>query len=281
MDSEAPPPGPSPPPSAAPIPTFQGNTHRTIARSCHSCNRKKIRCDKNDPCSACTRAGRPCVFPRQGPRIRRTKKTIIADMSTRLADLEKNLTRAKDRPKSPSVVEASRSLSDGPQTKSTSYASPLTDNSREDVLVQRGSSSHYFNEVFLSRVIREVSQYEPLGIVDASMILTRHKGTNSGISFDSSNFNTTTSGRVSIQRCRNPFLSGFVCDTCQPSSPKVSGHKAMAHFRGQRRKLRWPKAIACSIRRAKSVFGHRQCICGALGRSCSKLCNLLRRYHHS
>lgn len=136
----------------------QSKPSRAIARSCHSCNQKKIRCDKKDPCSACTRARRPCVFPPQGPRIRRTKKTIMADMSSRLSDLEKTLSRARDQPKSPPVGDATRLATAPPTTKSSSYRSPVMDTSREDVLVQSGSSSHYFNEVLVARAIRAVSQ---------------------------------------------------------------------------------------------------------------------------
>lgn len=170
MDPEASPspsplgPGLSPPSTATPAPSTSSPQRKSIRanpRSCNGCNRKKIRCDKNDPCSACTRAGRPCVFPPQGPRIRRTKKTIIAEMSSRLADLEKTLAQTKEISRTPSVAGDTISNSPLPQTKSSSYSSPLTDGSREDVLVQRGSSSHYFNEVLLSRAIRQVSPYNP------------------------------------------------------------------------------------------------------------------------
>lgn len=80
----------------------------------------------------------------------------MADMSSRLTDLEKTLSRAKDKARSPPAVEVSRSTCDPPPTKSSSYRAPVTDSSREDVLVQRGSSSHYFNEVLLARAIKEV-----------------------------------------------------------------------------------------------------------------------------
>lgn len=159
MDPEPSSSSPSSPRAAGRSTTPPSNTNRTITRSCYSCNKKKIRCDKTDPCSACTRAARPCVFPPQGPRIRRTKRTIIADMSSRLSDLEKSLSRARDKARSPSIVEATRSATKTPlPARNSPYGSPLTDGSREDVLVQSGSSSHYFNEVLLSRAIRDVSR---------------------------------------------------------------------------------------------------------------------------
>lgn len=99
----------------------------------------------------------------------------MADMSSRLSDLEKTLSRARDQPKSPPVVEATRPTTNPPTTKSSSsYRRPVKKFSREDVLVQRGSSSHYFNEVIVARAIRQVSQYSYTLLKDkqTSMVLT-------------------------------------------------------------------------------------------------------------
>lgn len=76
--------------------TGQFKAGHWVPRSCHACNSKKIKCDKKDPCSACTRAGRPCAFPSPGPRKRRTRKVIMADMASRISSLEETLTRARD-----------------------------------------------------------------------------------------------------------------------------------------------------------------------------------------
>ncbi|KAI1389584.1 fungal-specific transcription factor domain-containing protein [Hypoxylon trugodes] len=38
-------------------------TARTKLRSCVTCRTRKVRCDKNSPCSNCRRANIPCVFP--------------------------------------------------------------------------------------------------------------------------------------------------------------------------------------------------------------------------
>lgn len=131
-------------------------TNRPIPRSCHACNRKKIRCNKKEPCSACTRAGRPCEYPASGPRIRRPKKTIIADMSSRISDLEKTLSKAKDpKPLTPCPQWNEPVTSTG-QLKNALYSGPSNNRSRGDIVVQKGSSSQYFNEILLSRVINQV-----------------------------------------------------------------------------------------------------------------------------
>ena len=73
----------------------------------------------------------------------------MADMAGRLASLEKTLAR----------VTAERQATDIPEifvfdnSESTEDGS---ERSNDDVLLQRGSSSQYFNEILLSRMIGEV-----------------------------------------------------------------------------------------------------------------------------
>lgn len=128
---------------------------RPVPRSCYSCKRKKIRCDKREPCLPCTRACTPCEYPPLGPRIRRAKRTIIAEMSSRIADLEKTLATARSE-ETPRQATPSIESEDIPShLKNALYYGRR---SRQDVLIQKGSSSQYFNEIMFSRVIKEVSR---------------------------------------------------------------------------------------------------------------------------
>lgn len=146
-----------------PPPATASRTTRPFPRSCFSCNSKKIRCDRKQPCSTCIRAGRTCEFPPAGPRIRRTRQTIIADMSSRLADLEKNLVKSSESSESslpPSwgqPVATSRH-----QLKNAANSVPQSNNgSRGDIVVQKGSASQYFNEILISRAMNEVRKDTP------------------------------------------------------------------------------------------------------------------------
>lgn len=136
-------------------PQSPGSDHaqsrRSALRSCYGCNSKKIRCDKDESCSACLRAGIPCVYPPVGPRKRRTKNNIIADMTSRLSTLEKSI--AKDsagrpvRPKTqavsePQILTAARIEQEAPG---------------EHLHVDGESSSQYFGEILMTKAIREVS----------------------------------------------------------------------------------------------------------------------------
>jgi len=139
-------------------------TATPVPRSCYACNRNKIRCNRSAPCSSCTRSGKQCSYPPSGPRIRRLKKTIMAEMASRISSLEKSLAQATAEQK----TSQSRQRTPLPSTETettTSSAKParetrpgnLSEKSREDIVVQKGSSSQYFNEILLSRVIEEVS----------------------------------------------------------------------------------------------------------------------------
>ncbi|KEY69358.1 hypothetical protein S7711_08116 [Stachybotrys chartarum IBT 7711] len=138
----------SPSPSAASVPetATQGSVSSGPTRACHACNGRKIKCDRREPCSSCARLGKMCVYPPSG-RIRRTKRAIMADMGHRILSLEKSLAQA-------SSVSTPNKLGQPPPPRSPLEEASATLSTR-DVLLQQGSSSQYFNEAFISRVICE------------------------------------------------------------------------------------------------------------------------------
>lgn len=137
-------------------------TYSSVSRSCYSCNSSKIRCDRQQPCSSCTRSNKPCSYPRSGPRIRRSKKTLMAEMASRISSLESSLAKAtaepktnQSAPKSP-ISERTNTASLAQPARET-HGGSLSERLREDVVVEKGSSTQYFNEIILSRVIEEVN----------------------------------------------------------------------------------------------------------------------------
>lgn len=57
-------------------------------RSCVTCRRRKVRCNKENPCSNCVRAGIDCIFPGPGRAPRRSRKPPDAELLARLKRLE-------------------------------------------------------------------------------------------------------------------------------------------------------------------------------------------------
>ncbi|ERT03289.1 hypothetical protein HMPREF1624_01596 [Sporothrix schenckii ATCC 58251] len=63
---------------------------RVVERSCIVCHRRKVRCDKTMPCAGCVRSGVLCCYP-SNKRAPRQSKTTIADIASRLVQLERTI----------------------------------------------------------------------------------------------------------------------------------------------------------------------------------------------
>lgn len=59
-----------------------------VPRSCTTCRRRKVRCDKKRPCSNCTKAGIECIFPGPGRAPRKARKPPDTELLARLRRLE-------------------------------------------------------------------------------------------------------------------------------------------------------------------------------------------------
>ena len=74
-------------------------------RSCVTCRRRKVRCDKIHPsCTNCNKAGIECIFPGPGRAKRKTRKPQDAELLARLKKLEgviQNLGAQVEEDKSP------------------------------------------------------------------------------------------------------------------------------------------------------------------------------------
>lgn len=57
-------------------------------RSCVTCRRRKVRCDKREPCSNCVKAHSECVFPPPGRAPRKPRRPHDAELLKRLRRLE-------------------------------------------------------------------------------------------------------------------------------------------------------------------------------------------------
>lgn len=74
----------------SPIAAPDGSSPALNPRSCVTCRRRKVRCDKQMPCSNCRRALIPCVFPAPGraPRQQRPKDPNAPPKSSSQREVE-------------------------------------------------------------------------------------------------------------------------------------------------------------------------------------------------
>ncbi|KAL4929467.1 putative C6 transcription factor [Aspergillus undulatus] len=79
---------PPPPPPVARKHAYQESS--LALRSCITCRRRKVRCDKRTPCSNCAKANIECIFPPPGRAPRKMKRppTENAELLSRLRQLE-------------------------------------------------------------------------------------------------------------------------------------------------------------------------------------------------
>ncbi|GLB02902.1 hypothetical protein AtubIFM57258_006370 [Aspergillus tubingensis] len=68
------------------IPSHSAQDHSL--RSCITCRRRKVRCNKKTPCSNCAKAGIQCIFPPPGRAPRKVKRPQDAELLSRLRRLE-------------------------------------------------------------------------------------------------------------------------------------------------------------------------------------------------
>ena len=57
-------------------------------RSCTLCRRRKVKCDRRDPCGNCSKASAQCIFPGPGRAPRRSKKPENAEIQAKIQMLE-------------------------------------------------------------------------------------------------------------------------------------------------------------------------------------------------
>ena len=131
----------------------------TPQRSCEACHRRKVRCDKGSPCSACTRGQMACSYPATAWQpIRRARKTTMADVASRISDLQKSIvTSDLSRHRNP-VSAGPDALIDQAASSRPLAVGNAQGTGSDHMLLSNGAPRQYVNEYLLSRVLDEVSR---------------------------------------------------------------------------------------------------------------------------
>jgi hypothetical protein len=136
------------------------------ARSCVTCRRRKVKCDKQVPCSNCVKAQTQCIFPAPGRAPRRPRQGSGKVVSEREAELLKRLRRLEG------VVQE---LS-GQVEVETSKHSPGSDNSSQpkdsdslagDPITSTGSSTTTTTTTSKTNNVRVIGMDEGSGTKQA------------------------------------------------------------------------------------------------------------------
>ncbi|CAM1510756.1 Fc.00g082690.m01.CDS01 [Cosmosporella sp. VM-42] len=144
----------------------------------------------------------------------------MAEMASRISDLEKSLAKARDERLSAPTTPISdmSNVTSSAQSAGSVHTIKSTASSRDDILVQTGASSHYFNEILLSRVIEEV--------ID----LTPSAGTKYWVLLDNSGTFSTPSGDFLIQCIRNPLYAFPLATSIGPTPIEATSCLKLLHL---------------------------------------------------
>ena len=144
-------------------------------RSCVTCRRRKVRCDKKHPsCSNCTKAGIECVFPGPGRAKRKTRKPQDAELLARLKKLEgviQSLGAQVDDSKGPGVRSNTfdeLNTHNAQNSPRIGFADPKRKSSspvdkQMGRLVVNDGRSRYVSNAFWASMGDEVPEEHPLG----------------------------------------------------------------------------------------------------------------------
>ncbi|CAK7212988.1 hypothetical protein SBRCBS47491_001650 [Sporothrix bragantina] len=156
---------------------------RLVERSCIVCHRRKVKCDKTMPCANCVRSGVLCCYP-SNKRAPRQPKTTIADIASRLVQLERTIvavaggdaggdtggdddsdggdhthTNGNAGAGNPNGHSDRRASGSGGDDDTASIRNSARNNENDTaahaILLRNAYASRYINEVLLSRVLEE------------------------------------------------------------------------------------------------------------------------------
>lgn len=138
-------------------------------RSCVTCRRRKVKCDKKQPCSNCTRAKIECIFPGPGRAPRKSRKPPDGELMDRLrrlegvvqslnAQVEEHEQEAAERERQGSHMECPYGGSGSSQSPSVNVDNSVEGlESRFGRLVVDQGRSRYINNSFWASLNNEVS----------------------------------------------------------------------------------------------------------------------------
>jgi hypothetical protein len=122
-------------------------------RSCILCHSRKVKCNKQLPCSTCSRSGVLCCYPPGEKHELRKNRTTISDIMNRLGQLERTIVAISSSDDQPRNHGSAQPVIEPPSPDQDSETATV---SREGTLWDNGYSSRYVNDVLLSRVLEEV-----------------------------------------------------------------------------------------------------------------------------
>lgn len=124
------------------------------AHACVLCQRRKVKCDRRDPCAACTKARADCVFRAPAPPRRRPRKSPEAMLLTRLRRYEELLrgfgvkieSTSSDADVVARRVQDLEIVSDGKTTQNRDPATQMDGKQAQGQMIVRNGKARYLEK---------------------------------------------------------------------------------------------------------------------------------------
>lgn len=149
----------------APRSAGQSNWHSLSSRSCVTCHRRKVRCDRKVPCTNCSKGDWTCVYPSKG-RDSSRKPPSLQDVTDRLERVEAMLLRyCDDQGASRRLAEHEGQgtfvAQDSIQSSTENPPQNFGQRSRPwELLLNDGQRVQYVNNSNLKDLLQDVSDYQ-------------------------------------------------------------------------------------------------------------------------
>ena len=138
----------------------------SLPRSCWTCHKRKVRCDKELPCSTCVRTGSECSYPELPEKKKRSKRLPASAILARLAHLERKINQINKRggaagSGSKQSITVAGTSTDAPIVANKAVVETDSHPEKETpgVLLSQGGQSRYFSDEMMASIAQNVSHF--------------------------------------------------------------------------------------------------------------------------
>ncbi|VUC32755.1 unnamed protein product [Clonostachys rosea] len=140
-------------------PLLEASALGQTSRSCIICHRRKVRCDRKEPCSNCVRHGSTCTYPDTSAQESPRKPPSLQDVTDRLERVEALLLEVLN--KSTIKIQASVPTCDVNEIPELSASRPLTTRRPWETLLTDGKRVQYVDNTNLLDLFQDENRINP------------------------------------------------------------------------------------------------------------------------
>lgn len=144
----------------------------SLPRSCWTCHKRKVRCDKEFPCSTCVRTGSECSYPEIPEKKKRSKRLPASAILARLAQLERKVNQINRKGAAGGRGDGKTTASSATDARTSTGTNAPTSAGQETIqffppgkqgdpgtLLSQGGQSRYFSDEMMASIAQDVGTF--------------------------------------------------------------------------------------------------------------------------